>query len=140
MTEQSTTSSAIELTRGTFASASGGDLEDLSALLGPNTVFDASAWGLGTYTGPPAIRRFLEDWIGSFDEYEREAEEVIDLGHGVVFTATVTRARPSGSRGHVSIHGASVFLWEDGVLARVTNYRDVDEARAVAERLAQERG
>ena len=28
--------------------------------------------------------------------------------------------------------------WEDGKIARITNYTDVDEARAAAERLAQE--
>src|SRR5450759_5002068 len=65
-----TTATALELTRRAFASASGGDFEGLSEYLTPDSIFDASPWGLGTYTGPAAIRRFLEDWIGSFDEYE----------------------------------------------------------------------
>jgi len=29
---------------------------------------------------------------------------------------------------------------EDGKIARITNYTDIDEARAAAERLAEERG
>jgi ketosteroid isomerase-like protein len=132
-----TTATALELTRRAFASASGGDFEGLSEYLTPDSIFDASPWGLGTYTGPAAIRRFLEDWIGSFDEYEREAEEMIDLGHGIVFAAAVTRARPAGSRDRVWLRGASVFVWADGLLARVTNYRDVDEGRAAAERAAE---
>jgi hypothetical protein len=31
-------------------------------------------------------------------------------------------------------------VWEDGLIVRVTNYTDIDEARAAAERLAEERG
>jgi hypothetical protein len=31
-------------------------------------------------------------------------------------------------------------VWEDGKIARITNYTGIDEARAAAERLAQERG
>jgi hypothetical protein len=30
--------------------------------------------------------------------------------------------------------------WEDGKIVRMTNYTDIDEARAAAERLAQGRG
>jgi hypothetical protein len=35
---------------------------------------------------------------------------------------------------------ASVAVFADGVLVRHTLYTDIDEARAAAERLAQERG
>jgi hypothetical protein len=34
-----------------------------------------------------AIRAFLEDWLGTYEEYLAEVEEVLDLGHGVVFVA-----------------------------------------------------
>lgn len=34
----------------------------------------------------------------------------------------------------------TVSVWEDGKIARITHYTDIDEARAAAERLAQERG
>jgi hypothetical protein len=33
-----------------------------------------------------------------------------------------------------------VLAWEDGVVVRASAYGDIDEARAAAERLAQERG
>jgi hypothetical protein len=35
---------------------------------------------------------------------------------------------------------AAVAEWADGLTTRVTVYTDIDEARAAAERLAQERG
>jgi hypothetical protein len=35
---------------------------------------------------------------------------------------------------------ASVVEWNDGMIDRMTNYTDIDEARAAAEHLANERG
>ncbi|HXW58406.1 MAG TPA: hypothetical protein VEJ23_02895 [Solirubrobacteraceae bacterium] len=34
----------------------------------------------------------------------------------------------------------AVWTWRDGLIVRTTNYADLDEARAAAERLAKERG
>jgi len=34
---------------------------------------------------------------------------------------------------------ANVFVWVEGLIVRVTHYDDIDEARAAAERLAEER-
>jgi hypothetical protein len=48
--------------------------------------------------------------------------------------------RPLGSSGVLSARGAQVIQHVDGVVARVTVYPDLHEARAAAERLAQERG
>jgi hypothetical protein len=45
-----------------------------------------------------------------------------------------------GGGGSLRLHDAYVFLFEDGLIARHTAYRDIDEARAAAERLAEERG
>jgi hypothetical protein len=39
----------------------------------------------------------------------------------------------------VRLHDAYVFLLQDGPIARHTPYRDIDEARAAAERLTEER-
>ncbi len=140
MSKESTAPDLVELTRRAFAAANEGDFDALMTSLGPDSVFDVSSWGFGTYQGKRATRRFLEDWIGSFDEYEREAEEILDFGNGVVFAAAVTRGIPAGGRAHIRLPGASIFVWAAGTIVRVTNYRDIDEARAAAERLAEERG
>ena len=56
--------------------------------------------------------------------------DAVDLQHG----------RPSGSDGFVRFRYAAVSTWADGLIALQTNYTDIDEARAAAERLAQEWG
>ena len=66
-------------------------------------------------------------------------EEALDLGNGVTFVALRQEGRPVGSSGVVQLHYGVVSEWEGDVLMRVTNYPDIDEARAVAEHLAEER-
>jgi ketosteroid isomerase-like protein len=57
----------------------------------------------------------------------------------VVLAVFRSRARPVGSPAYVAQREAYVYVCEDGHIARMTNYTDIDEARAVVERLAQER-
>jgi hypothetical protein len=49
-------------------------------------------------------------------------------------------ALSSGSGGSVEFRDARVFPCADGPIERVNTFLDVDEARAAAERLAEERG
>ena len=67
------------------------------------------------------------------------AEEIRDLGDGVTFAVILQRGRVVGSSGSVQLRYASVAEWIDGLIVHNTTYTDIDEARAAAERLAQER-
>jgi hypothetical protein len=109
-------------------------------LSAPDGVLDLSLTALGTYEGHAAIRAFLEEWVGAYDDFQFELEEVHDLGNGVAFALVVSTARPAGSTGSVQGRWRSVSIWVDGLCERVTNYFDIDQARAAAKRLAQERG
>ena len=40
----------------------------------------------------------------------------------------------------VELRYAAASVWDEGRVVRLTNYGDIDEARAAAERLAEERG
>ena len=75
-----------------------------------------------------------------YEELEFGLEEVRDLGKGVVFAVVIQNGRPVGSAGHVRQREGWVFVWVGGLIARLTIYADIDEARAAAERLAEERG
>jgi hypothetical protein len=69
-----------------------------------------------------------------------EADEDVNLGRGITFAVLRGEGRPRGSSGDVRFRFASVAIWGDGVIERETTYIDIGEARAAAERLAQERG
>ena len=95
--------------------------------------------GLEVYEGRAAIGRFFEDWWGAYETSEARAEEIVDLGSGVTLAVVVFNARLSGSGGAVRFRYAAVTVWVEGAVSRETNYTDIDEARAAAERLAAER-
>jgi len=139
VTEESTTPDLVELDRAVEA-AFRGDLEPWLSLLRPDCIWDDSAIGLGTHEGLAAIRTHVGDWIGSYEEIENTLEERLDLGHGVMFGVSVQKGRLVGGTGYVQLRYAAVTVWVEGRIKRFTTYTDVDEARAAAERLAQERG
>ena len=88
--------------------------------------------------GRAAIRRFLEDWFRAWEELDFELEEVSDLGGGVVFAVVIQDGRPVGADGRVRQREGWVYLCVGGSIARLTT-SDVDQARAAAERLAEQR-
>jgi ketosteroid isomerase-like protein len=111
----------------------------------PGAVWELSAAGFGSLetrslVGHQAIRDFLSELPRAFDVFQTVHEEDRDLGNGVAFSVTVLRGRPHGSNAFVDSRYGIVWTWSDAKIARITNYNDIDEARAAAERLAKERG
>ena len=91
------------------------------------------------YEGQVAIRRFFEDWWGSYQEYRNQVEEILDLGNGVIFYVVRIEGRPVGSDAYTRDRYAGIDEWVEGVVRPTTNYSDIDEARAAAARLAEGR-
>jgi ketosteroid isomerase-like protein len=116
------------------------DFDAVMSVYAPDAVWDASLSGVGSFEGPTAIRSFLEDWIGAYEEYEYEQEEGHDLGNGVVFVVGRVDGRPIDSPRTVHERWAWTAVWVAGMVVHVTARNDIDEARAAAERLADERG
>ena len=140
MSEESTTPDLTELWRRAFQPLNVRDYDAAMRFWAPDGVFDLSQTALGTYESHAAIRAVFEEWVSAYDDIQFEFEELDDLGNGVAFAVPVLNARLAGSTR--SVHGrfGSVSIWVDGLCERATNYHDIDQARAAAERLAQERG
>jgi uncharacterized protein (TIGR02246 family) len=137
MSEESTTPDLVALMGRAFEAANRRDLDAVASSFAEDATFD----GRGApehYEGRAAISSMLEDWFGSYEELEFGLEEVRDLGNGVVFAVVVQNGRPAGSDGHLRQREGWVFVWVRGLIARLTT-SDIDEARAAAERLTEER-
>jgi ketosteroid isomerase-like protein len=121
---------------------SGGDLDldALMSLLAPDAVWDASPLGFRALKGTAAIRGMFGDWFGAYEEYEEVEEEFRDFGNDIGFRVSLVKGRPLGSTGVVQTRQAMMGRVENGMITRITVYLDMDQARADAERLAQERG
>ena len=139
MAEESTSPDLVELVRRSVEAADKLDLDARMTFYKPDAVWDASPMGIGTFEGQAAMRAFWEDWLSSYEGWQLQTVEVQDLGNGVTFAVLDQRGRLVGSSGEIELRYASVTEWEDGKIARITNYTDIDEARAAAERLALER-
>ncbi len=140
MPEESTTPDLVELTRRAVNPGNSRDLDAAPSFYAPDAVLDASSVGLGTFEGLAAIRGFFEDWIRSYAEFEIEPEKIHDLGNGVIFTVVRQSGRLVGGTGRVHVRYATVLVWADSAIVQCANYTDINEARAAAERLAEERG
>jgi ketosteroid isomerase-like protein len=138
--EESTRPDLVELNRAFIEAANRRDVDAFMSFWGPDPVSFTSGAGLGTFEGIAAVRGFFEDWISSYEEFEMVAEEIVDLGNGVTYAILRQRGRPVGSSGEVRLRFASVGFSVNGLYVRVKAYPDIDEARAAAERLAEERG
>jgi SnoaL-like domain len=139
VSEQRTTQDVVALTRA-FGEVAG-DVDGEMAFYGADAVYDLSPMGIGVYEGRAAIRAFLAGWMTSYEEYDEEMQEVIDLGNGIAFAAVRESAIPLGSTAQARVHSLYGFavVWVNGKIAHITAYPNADEARAAAERLAAER-
>jgi ketosteroid isomerase-like protein len=136
MSEECTAPDLVELARRSIEAV---DPEAVLGFYAPDAVWDSTPWGLGIFEGKEAVRAFFEDWGSTYAHLEWKAEEIRDLGNEVTFAVIFQTGRIVES-GSVQLRYAAVAEWKDGLIVRNTTYRDIDEARAVAERLAQERG
>ncbi len=106
----------------------------------PDAAWEASLSGMGTLEGAKAIRSFLDEWVGLYEDFQIATEEIVDLGNGVILSVSLQKGRPAGSTGYVQLRYAVVAVWVKGMIERFTTYGDIEQARAAAERLASERG
>jgi ketosteroid isomerase-like protein len=140
MSEESTTPDLVRLGRQAYEAMNRGDLDGVMSFFAADATYDMSAAGFETFEGAEAIRRFIEDWHRSWEDYRYEAEEMLDLGHGVGLSVVRESGRLVGGKGRVEQRVAHLAAWTNGKIVRQTHYTDIDEARADAERLAEERG
>jgi ketosteroid isomerase-like protein len=136
MSEELTTSDPVELVRKQLEAADRGDLDGVMTSVAEDAILDGRA---DLVEGRAAIRGFIGEWFNAYEELNYELEEVSHLGGGVVFAVVSQDGRLVGSDGHVRQREGWVYLCAAGSITRLTT-SDVDEARAAAERLAEERG
>jgi ketosteroid isomerase-like protein len=139
MPEEPTTSDLVERVHRLFEAANRRDVDTVMSFFHPDAVWEGD-W-LGTnFEGVTAIRGFVEDWTGAYEDWETKVEEVTDLGNGVTFGVHTQKGRPVASTGdYVRLRGAAVAAWAAGRIVRITFYADIEEARAAAQGLAESR-
>jgi ketosteroid isomerase-like protein len=139
MSEQPAPPDPVELLIAALRAWNRHDLDAYIRFMSPDVVLDASSVGVGVHEGAGAFRRFCEDWLDPYDEWTVETEEIADLGGGAVFALLLQRGRLAGSDAEVHVRYVQVSEWVGDVSVRSTFWTDIDEGRAAAERLAEQR-
>jgi len=141
MPEESTTPDLVELMGRAFEATSCRDFDGLMSFFAEDATWSPTPLGI-RLEGRAAIRDNLEAWLAPYEEYKIEPERIMEHANGVVWVIAVQEGRPAGAAASARVREvwSYVALWEDGIVVQLEAYRDADEARAAAERLAEERG
>jgi ketosteroid isomerase-like protein len=113
-----------------------GDYETAFATWHPDVEWDTTHFGDwpddAVYRGRDEVIRFLqEEWVGGWASYESKIEGVFDAGDKVVvFWLQRMVGRESGIE--VESRAAVVCTVRDGLVTRIDNYTDRDEAMRAA--------
>jgi hypothetical protein len=114
------------------------DFDSVESFCASDVLFHGRA--VSFLEGRETIHSFFEDWFCVYEEFAFEPEEFRDLGNGVTFNVISQRGRVADTAAWIPDSSTVVVTWTDGLIKKVTNFTDIDEARDAAEQLAKERG
>jgi len=135
MSDEPTTPDLVALARRFCDCLERRDYDAALSFFTDEPVWDMSTIGMGVFQGRVPVRGLLEDWNGSYEEWEIELED-FQVRNGVVYVVVMERARPTGSTGRVQLRYAAVVVFAGEMISHAKTYLDLDEARAGADRLA----
>jgi uncharacterized protein len=123
----------VELVHRVCAAFAGGDIDTIYACVAPDVEWDftnADTWlEEQVYRGYDAIGEFFGKWVGEWEDYRFEVEEVIDAGDkAVVVIHDEGRAKSSGVK--LERRHAEVWTVRDGMVVRIEPFDDTAEALA----------
>jgi len=122
----------VELVREGFEAFNRGDFDWLSRSHDPaiewtTTSEDPDAT---THRGPEAVRRYFEEWTGSFSGLHGELEECFEVSEDRVFVTARFTGRGTTSSIDMDWRLSLAYTLRDGRLIRVVEYFDRTEALA----------
>jgi ketosteroid isomerase-like protein len=125
-------SQAVETVRRMYKASQGGDAETALSCFHPEVVLDARArMDSGIVQGREELTRTIGEWVGAFDEWREEIDEIRDLGNQVFVVAT-QRGRGKGSGIEIETRYALLYEVRGGQITRMTFFREPAEALAAA--------
>ncbi len=78
----------------------------------------------GVYRGHDGVRRFFEEWLASWDDYEAGAEKYIDVDYERVLVLCWQRGVGRDSHAPVRMDWAQLCTVRGGLVLRMAAYSD----------------
>jgi uncharacterized protein len=123
----------VEVVRRMYDAFHSGDADGALAHFDPDVVIDASKArpDVGVGHGREQVNAFVTSWVGTWEEWREDIEEMRDLGSRVlVLTVQHGRGRGSG----VDVEARYTFLYDvhGGKITRMALYGELGEALEAA--------
>ena len=123
----------VEVVRQMYDAFYRGDADGALGHFDQDVVVDASKGrpDIGIGRGREQVRRITTSWVGTWDQWREEIEEMRDLGSRVL-VLSVQHGRGKGSGVEVEAHWAVLYEVHRGKITRMAVYRERAEALEAA--------
>jgi ketosteroid isomerase-like protein len=126
---------AIKTVREAAAAFNRGDLDAWLEYLADDIDYRAVEGALddrGPMHGKDAVRAYVEDWLGTFDNFRSEPVELIEAGEDKVIAVGRISGRAKLSGVETNLTFAALYTVRDGKIVRGREYWTRDEALQAA--------
>ena len=121
----------VEVVRTAFQAFADRGLDAMAEFWDPDIDWRAAEGAIddvGEMHGQVAVRRYMEDWIDTFDDYSVVVEELRDVGDDRVLSIQRVKGRAKLSGAETVLRYAVVSTVRDGKVVRAREYLSVEEA------------
>ena len=121
----------VEVVRQMLQAFADGGLDAMAEYWDPDIDWRAAEGALddvGEMHGPVAVRRYIQDWIDTFDDFSVVAEELRDVGDDRVLAIQRVNGRAKLSGTETDLRYAVVNTVRDGKVVRGREYLSLDQA------------
>jgi uncharacterized protein len=119
----------VEIVRKVYDAWARNDPSQAFEYLDPEVVWEAieDAPDAGTYRGHSGVKRYMDDWLQDFEDFEFEFGQPVDADGRLVLEQW-GRNRGKGSGLKTEIHYAAVYTFRHGKVFTVKEYNTCAEA------------
>ena len=121
----------VEVVRGMLQAFADRGLDAMAEFWDPDIDWRAAEGAIddvGEMHGPVAVRRYVQDWIDTFDSLSVVAEELRDVADDRVLAIQRLKGRAKLSGIEVELRYAGVNTVRDGKVVRAREYLRVEDA------------
>jgi ketosteroid isomerase-like protein len=124
----------VEVVRQMLQAFADGGLDAMEEFSDPDIDWRAAEGALddvGEMHGRVALRRYIQDWIDTFDDFSVVVEELRDVGDDRVLAIQRLNGRAKLSGTETDLRYAVVYTVRDGKVVRGREYLNLDQALEV---------
>jgi ketosteroid isomerase-like protein len=121
----------VEVVRRMLQAFADGGLDAMAEFWDPDIDWRAAEGAVddvGEMHGPVALRRYVQDWIDTFDDFSVVVEQLRDVGDNRVLGVQRLTGRAKLSGTQTDLRYALVSTISDGKVVRAREYMSLDQA------------